>query len=898
VRDAIQRFRSVDPETLPKHFDAGAAERRWDEAWQRSGLYHWDPKQPRVATFVVDTPPPTASGSLHPGHMFSYTHTDILVRHQRMRGRNVYYPMGWDDNGLPTERRVQNHFHVRCDPTAAYEPDLRLEPAGPKPSGPPRRISRPNFIELCERVTAEDEQGYEELWRRLGISVDWRLEYRTVDVHCRRISQLSFRDLFEKGHVYTSDAPTMWDVDFQCAIAQAEAEDRPRRGAFHDLEFGVEGSERTFTISTTRPELLAACVGVTAHPGDARYADLFGRRAVTPLFRVPVPIFPSELADPEKGTGVLMVCTFGDATDVLWWRDHGLALRQLVGRDGRLAPVRFGSAGFESLDPEAANRFYAELVGKGIEGARKKIVELLALPEGGATSPRPPLHGAPRPIEHTVKFYEKGERPLEFVPTRQWFVRLLDQKQALLDRGHEVQWHPPFMVKRFDDWTENLAYDWCVSRQRFFGVPIPVWYPLDARGEPDLERPIVAERDALPVDPTTDAPPGFREEQRDRPGGFRADPDIFDTWFTSSLTPQINSHWLLDPARHAALFPADVRPQAHDIIRTWAFYTIAKALLHENTIPWRHAAISGWILDPDRKKMSKSKGNIVTPIPLIEQHGADAIRYWAGSARLGVDTALDEQVFKVGKRLVTKIWNAGKFVLGQTAQVQPIASELDRAFAGELRALVARATSGFESFDQAQALQETESFFWTRFTDTYLELAKARARGEGPPGSKDGPPGAQAEGGGEVARGSAVATLRFGLSVLLRLFAPTLPYVTEEVWSWVFAGETGHASIHRAPWPDAAEFEAIPAPAEPESFAVAVAALEAIHKAKAEAEVSAGREVLELRLAASPKTLAKLAPVLDDVLAAARARAHTLEPAELADGIFEVRSARFAERPS
>ena len=896
MHDAIQRFRSVDPETLPKHFDAGAAERRWDEVWQRSGLYHWDPKQPRVATFVVDTPPPTASGSLHPGHMFSYTHTDILVRHQRMRGRNVYYPMGWDDNGLPTERRVQNHHHVRCDPTAPYEPDLRLEPAGPKPSGPPRRISRPNFIELCERVTAEDEQGYKELWRRLGISVDWRLEYRTVDVHCRRISQLSFRDLFEKGHVYTSEAPTMWDVDFQCAIAQAEAEDRPRRGAFHDLEFGVEGSERTFTISTTRPELLAACVGVTAHPGDARYADLFGRRAVTPLFRVPVPIFPSELADPEKGTGVLMVCTFGDATDVLWWRDHRLALRQLVGRDGRLAPLRFGSAGFESLDPEAANRFYAELAGKGIEGARKKIVELLALPEGGATSPRPPLHGAPRPIEHTVKFYEKGERPLEFVPTRQWFVRLLDQKQALLAKGHEVQWHPPFMVKRFDDWTENLAYDWCVSRQRFFGVPIPVWYPLDARGEPDFEHPIVAERDALPVDPTTDAPPGFREEQRDRPGGFRADPDIFDTWFTSSLTPQINSHWLLDPARHAALFPADVRPQAHDIIRTWAFYTIAKALLHENTIPWRHAAISGWILDPDRKKMSKSKGNIVTPIPLIEQHGADAIRYWAGSARLGVDTALDEQVYKVGKRLVTKIWNAAKFVLGQTAQVHPITSELDRAFAGELRALVARATGGFEAFDQAQALQDTESFFWTRFTDTYLELAKARARGEGPPGSKEGPPGAQAEAGSESARGSAVATLRFGLSVLLRLFAPTLPYVTEEVWSWVFAGETGHASIHRAPWPDAAEFEAIPAPTEPESFAVAVAALDAIHKAKADAEVSAGREVLELRLAASPKTLAKLAPVLDDVLAAARARAHTLEPAELADGSFEVRSARFAER--
>jgi len=884
MSDASPRFRAVDPESLPRHFESADAERRWDEVWQRSGLYHWDPKQPRRATFVVDTPPPTASGSLHPGHMFSYTHTDILVRYQRMRGRNVFYPMGWDDNGLPTERRVQNHYHVRCDPTAPHEPGLRLEPAPPKPQGPPRRISRPNFIELCERVTAEDERGYKELWRRLGISVDWRLEYRTVDEHSRRISQLSFRDLFEKGFVYTSEAPTMWDVDFQCAIAQAEAEDRPRRGAFHDLEFGVEGSERSFTISTTRPELLAACVAVTAHPGDARYRDLFGGRAVTPLFRVPVPIFPSELADPEKGTGILMVCTFGDATDVLWWRDHGLALRQLVGRDGRLAPVRFGSPGFESLDPEAANRFYAELAGKSVEGARRKIVELLALPEGGATSPRPPLRGAPRPIEHTIKFYEKGERPLEFVPARQWFVRLLDQKQALLARGRAIQWHPPYMVKRFDDWTENLAYDWCVSRQRYFGVPIPVWFPLDERGEPDYGRPIVAGAEQLPVDPTTDAPPGFREEQRGQPGGFRADPDIFDTWFTSSMTPQINSHWRLDPARHAALFPADLRPQAHDIIRTWAFYTIAKAHLHEDTVPWRHAAISGWILDPERKKMSKSKGNIVTPIPLIDQYGADAIRYWAGSARLGVDTALDEQAYRVGRRLATKIWNAGKFVLGQSGEVHPISHELDRAFAGELRGLVARATASFEGFDQAHALQETESFFWTRFTDTYLELAKARARGEA--------------GADEAARGSAVATLRLGLSVLLRLFAPTLPYVTEEVWSWAFAAETGHASIHRAPWPDVRELDAVAAPADPESFATAVAAFAALNKAKADAEVSAGREILELRLAAPAKTLARLEPVLADVLAAARARDFALEPAELADGIFEVRAARFAERAS
>ena len=693
MANAPRSVLSLDAEKLPKHFDAAAAERKWDEAWQRAGLYHYDPARPRGESFVVDTPPPTASGSLHPGHMFSYTHTDIAVRQQRMRGKNVFYPMGWDDNGLPTERRVQNYYHVRCDPSAPYEAGLRLEPASAKDrKEPPRHISRSNFIEACFEVTREDERSYKELWHRLGISVDWRLEYQTIDDHCRRIAQLSFRDLFEKGELYSSEAPTMWDADFQTAIAQAEAEDRTIAGAFHDLEFAVEGGGR-FVVSTTRPELLAACVGVTAHPEDARYGALFGKRAVTPLFRVPVPIFPSELADPEKGTGILMVCTFGDATDVLWWREHGLALRQLVGKNGRLVAVRFGSPGFESADAEAANRFYASLAGKPVAGARKAIVELLRQAEGSATGGGPPLQGEPRPIQHTVKFFEKGERPLEFVPTRQWFVRLLDKKAKLLAKGAQIEWHPPFMGKRFADWTENLSYDWCVSRQRFFGVPIPVWYPLGAGGEPDYERPLVAERDQLPVDPTKDAPKGYAETQRGKPGGFVADPDIFDTWFTSSMTPQIGSHWSLDPKRHAALFPADLRPQAHDIIRTWAFYTIAKAMLHEDQVPWHHAAISGFILDPERKKMSKSKGNVVTPIPLIEQFGADAIRYWAGSARLGVDTAIDENVFKVGKRLSTKLFNAGKFVLSQAAEVRPIACELDRAFTAELRALAARATA-------------------------------------------------------------------------------------------------------------------------------------------------------------------------------------------------------------
>jgi valyl-tRNA synthetase len=884
MADDQKRVQPVDPDSLPKHFDAPEAEARWGAEWERSGVYRWDPSRPREETFVVDTPPPTVSGSLHIGHVLSYTHTDVLVRHQRMRGRNIFYPMGWDDNGLPTERRVQNHFHVRCDPQLPHDPKLVIEAATSKQEKePPRLVSRANFIELCHRVTAEDEKAFEQLWRRVGLSVDWTQLYTTIDDHCRRIAQLSFLDLWKKGHVYNADAPTMWDIDFQTAVAQAEMEDRPRPGAFHRIEFAVDGTDEGFVIATTRPELLGACVGITAHPADARYQRLFGRTAVTPLFRVPVRIFPSELVDPEKGTGILMVCTFGDATDVRWWRDERLPLRQLLGRDGRLMAALFGSEAFPSRDAGAANRAYAELVRKFVNQARTRIVELLRDPAASATGRGAPLVAEPEPIEHSVKYYEKGERPLELVPTRQWFVRLLDQKQALLAKGAQIAWHPESMGVRYRDWTQNLQLDWCISRQRYFGVPIPVWYPLDARGRPDHAHPIVAEPGQLPVDPMTTVPPGFDASRRDQPGGFAPEVDVFDTWFTSSMTPQIGSHWGLDAERHRKLYPADLRPQSHEIIRTWAFYTIAKSLLHEDSVPWRHVAISGWVLDPDRKKMSKSKGNVVTPLPMLERYSADGARYWSASARLGTDTAADEQVFKVGKRLVTKLFNAGKFVLAQSGEVHPIASELDRAFAHALRDLVERATGSFERFNHAQALADTESFFWSAFTDTYLELAKLRARGE--------------DGGDEAGRGSAVATLRLALHVLLRLFAPFLPYITEEVWSWAFAGESGQPSIHRAPWPGAADFRATPAPRAGSCFERAADCWRAINKAKADGAVSMGREVASLAIVANAKTLAELAPALADVLGAGRCRAHTLrERDSLADGVFLIEDAVFAER--
>src|SRR5262245_1176311 len=861
--------RTIDPTRLPKHFEGAAAEARWDAEWERLGVHRYDPARPRSETFVVDTPPPTVSGSLHVGHVFSYTHADVLVRYQRMRGRNIFYPMGWDDNGLPTDARDQGGSPVACDARAPHEAGLGAVPtSGAGRKEPPRSVSRRNFIELCLELTRQDEEAFKTLWRRIGLSVDWREEYATIDTRCRHLAQLSFRDLFDKGHVYSVEAPTMWDVDFQTAVAQAEVEDRPVRGAFHHLAFGVESSDDGFVIATTRPERLAACVGVTAHPDDARYRHLFGRRALTPLFRVPVPIFPSPLADPEKGTGILMVCTFGDATDVQWWREQKLALRQIVGRNGRLVDVTFGAPGWESAEVDAANRHYGVLRGKAVAGARKAIVDLLR--ESGA------LRGEPKPVQHSVKFYEKGERPLEYITTRQWFVRLLDKKDALLAKGDEVRWHPDFMRLRYRNWTENLQVDWCISRQRYFGVPFPVWYPLRADGSPDHARPIVAAPDTMPVDPMTDTPPGYAPERRDRPGGFTGEPDIFDTWFTSSLTPQISSRWLLDPARHRRLFPADIRPQSHEIIRTWAFYTIAKAMLHENTIPWRHAVISGWILDPDRKKMSKSRGNVVTPMHLLDEYTADGVRYWAASARLGTDTAFDDKVFRIGKRLVTKIFNAGKLVLAQAATDDSVARELVCEFVERLRALVERVTGSFDEFDYAHALQDTEAFFWNDFTDTFIELAKARAHDSDP---------------------SAVATLRLGLGVLLRLFAPVLPYIAEEVWSWAFAAEGGHASIHAAPWPSAADFAGIPAPAVAGSFDVAVAGLAAINKSKSEAGVSIGRTVTRLALATGPATRAQLDAVSGDVMAAARVERYDVRTESTLDGVFRVDALELAPAP-
>ncbi len=828
---------------LPEKYDHAQIEAAWGQAWEAQQIYRWDSTATRENTFVVDTPPPTVSGSLHVGHVFSYTQTDVIARYQRMQGKNIYYPMGWDDNGLPTERRVQNYFNIRCEPSVAYDPSWKPTPAEPGTKEPATLVSRQNFIEACAILTVEDEKNFEKLWRHLGLSLDWTEQYATIDAHCRQISQASFLDLVKKDLCYNIESPTMWDVDFQSAVAQAELEDREMPGAFHDITFKVQGGGE-FTIATTRPELLPACVAVVAHPDDARYQPLFGKTALTPLFNVPVPILPAEHADPEKGTGILMVCTFGDIMDVEYWKKSKLPVRQIIGLNGRILPITFGEGTFTSENVAAAQEHFDQLKGLTVKQAQKKIVELL-----GCT---------PRPISHPVKFYEKGDRPLEFITTRQWFIKTLAHKDQLLEQGRKVKWHPEHMLTRYENWVTGLNQDWCISRQRYFGVPFPVWYPIDAEGMTQFDKPIFAAANTLPVDPTSDVPPGYTAAQRGQPNGFYGDPDVMDTWATSSLTPQIASHWGKDAARHQKLFPADIRPQAHEIIRTWAFSTIVKAWMHDAEIPWKHAIISGWILDPNRKKMSKSKGNTITPQKLLEEYSADAIRYWAAKARLGADTAFDEGVFKIGRKLVTKLFNASKFVLMQFDRVgidpketslRDISAPLDKAMTAKLKEVVQAATASFNEFDYAQSLQTTEELFW-EYCDHYLELVKARSYEE-----------SATEG-----RASALATLSYTLKTFLRLFAPVLPYITEEIWSWSFAEQTGKdSSVHTTLWPSVNELAEVTLDAPRDTLPLAIEVIGKIRGAKTEQQKSLKWAVDEVTVEADEASIATLRLVSDDL---------------------------------
>ena len=853
----------LDHTEVPDRVSLEGLEGTWGKTWADAGTYDFDRNTSREAVYSIDTPPPTVSGSLHVGHVFSYTHTDVVARFQRMRGKNVFYPMGWDDNGLPTERRVQNYFGVRCDPSLPYVEDFQP----PHDGGDGKSIkytdqvpvSRRNFIELCWKLTAEDELQFESLWRYLGLSVDWSQHYQTIGAKAQKVAQGAFLKNLERGEAYQAQAPGLWDVTFQTAVAQAELEAREYPGSYHSLAFHGNGED--IVIETTRPELLPACVALIAHPDDERYQHLFGTTVTSPVFGVELPVVAHTAAEMDKGAGIAMCCTFGDLTDVVWWRELSLPMRSVLGKDGRI--IRETPEWITSADGTA---MFEEMAGKTTFSARKALVDKLK--ETGE------MIGDEKPTKRMTNFFEKGDKPLEIVSSRQWYIRNggsayteangEDLRTNLISAGKELAFHPDFMRVRYENWVQGLNTDWLVSRQRFFGVPLPLWYRVTAAGDVDYDDVLVPSFEQLPVDPSSDCPPGFDESQRGQAGGFVGEVDIMDTWATSSLSPQIAGGWMTDEDLFSKVYPMDLRPQGQDIIRTWLFSTMVRAHLEWNENPWKHAAISGWILDPDHKKMSKSKGNVVTPMGLLEKHGSDAARYWAASARLGTDAAFDEQQMKIGRRLAMKVLNASKFALQMAGEgvavdldAAAVTETLDKAMLAQLAIVVDQATEAMDAYDHTRALEVAETCFWT-FCDDYLELVKDRAY------DRDGAVSSVA---GEGAVRSARVTLNLAVDTFVRLFAPVLPFATEEVWSWYRDG-----SVHKAEWPVSGPIAAAAAGADPAILEVAGASLAALRKVKSENKVSQRTTYASVTLGVPAAEADSVAAVRDDLVRAAHVR--------------------------
>ncbi|ROT47037.1 valine--tRNA ligase [Candidatus Cardinium hertigii] len=730
---------------LPPSYNFLEREKYWQQFWTEQKLYKWNPVSARVDTFVVDTPPPSISGYLHIGHVCSYTQADFIVRFQRMLGKNIFYPMGFDDNGLPTERLVEKQKGVRA-----------------------ANMAREDFIALCQEVVITEEEKFRTLFKTMALSVDWELAYQTISPLSRKISQMSFLALLAKGEIYRSTQPMLWDPVDGTALAQADIEEQERTGYIHDILFCHEATNEPLCIATTRPELLPACVAVFYHPSDLRYQHLANSYAITPFFNIRVPILTDELVQPDKGTGLVMCCTFGDQTDILWWKKHQLPTHIILNKQGILTANHTGP-----------------LKGLKVTAAREKIIQILK--EKG-------LLVQNRPICQSVKCAERSGAPLEILTIPQWFVRTLVHKNAILAKANKLKWHPDSMRNRLEIWINNLTSDWCISRQRYFGVPFPIWYSKRSGEENKILVPTI---DQLPVNPLQDLPIGYTREE------VEPDYDVMDTWATSSISPQLSTHAInqdfsIDYKRHTQLFPMDLRPQAHEIIRTWTFYTLLKAHLHENSLPWKNIMINGWCLAPDKQKMSKSKGNVIVPEALLAQYGADVIRYWSANARLGTDTCYCENVMKNGKRLVTKLWHAARCIAQHVSKLEEevltlpfqitqekVTHTLDKWLLHDLTNLVEKAYRHFLAYAYTEALVGVEKFFWSVFCDDYLEISKARAYNE-----------INMDNQGQH---SAIITLYHTFYVLLQLFAPILPHITEELSQWLYPHK---GSIHQTGnWP-------------------------------------------------------------------------------------------------
>jgi len=714
---------------MQKYYDFTQVEKAMQEFWKENSVYCFDPAN-KSKIYSIDTPPPTVSGSLHIGHIFSYTQAEMIARFKRMQGYNVFYPFGFDDNGLPTERLVEKEEGITA-----------------------KNLPRSEFVEKCIRTIAKYEKEFKDLWQSLGFSVDWSLQYETVGPLARRISQRSFIELFKSGKAYMKESPVLWCTECQTSIAQAELEASEKDTVFNYIRFRAGNDE--LPVATTRPELLYGCVCLFVNPDDDRYGKYIGDNATVPLYDYQIPILADEKVDIDKGTGVVMCATFGDSTDVEWYGDHKLPYRKVILPDGTID---------ESVP----------LVGGlKVPDARRRIISLLA--ENG-------LMIKSESMTHTVAVHERCGKEIEIIPSRQWYIDILSNRELFLKAAEDINWYPEYMKNRYISWVRNLRWDWCISRQRYFGVPIPVWYCKNC-GEV-----MIAEEDMLPVNPLETDPGrpctcGCEE--------FIPESSVLDTWATSSVTPQINAKWGEKDDISEWLLPMSMRTQAHEIIRTWAFYTIVKSLYHTGRIPWKDIMVCGFVLAKKGEKISKSKSNAgLSPKALIENHSADAIRYWAASSKLGTDTFFSTDELGISKRFITKLWNASKFTIShlQDLDLHADASFLpvDRWIIERCRQTTNNARYLLDRYETGSARHEIDEFFWKDFCDYYLEIVKGRLY--------------QPEIHGYEGRRAAQHALYYCMLNILKLYAIYVPHITEYIYQQFFRQHEGTISLHMLRW--------------------------------------------------------------------------------------------------
>ncbi|MBN2422019.1 valine--tRNA ligase [Candidatus Woesearchaeota archaeon] len=785
---------------LPKNYNAKEAEKKWSSYWEKELIYAFDQKSDKEI-YSIDTPPPTVSGKMHLGHSFSYSQQDFLARYKRMKGFNVFYPYGTDDNGLATERLVERINNVKS-----------------------KDMKREEFIKLCLKTLKKIRPDFVQDWKNIGVSCDFSIFYSTINDHCRKISQKSFIDLYKDGREFRKEAPTMWCPECQTAIAQVELEDKDLKSYFNDIIFKLENGQ-DLIIATTRPELLGACVAIFAHPDDKRYKQLFGKKAKVPLYDLWVEIIPSEKADPEKGTGILMCCTFGDQDDIEHYKAHNLDLRMIITKDGKM------------------NKLSGKYEGMKIEEARHAIIDDLKANN---------LLIKQEPLKHTVNVHERCGTPIEIMNTKQWFIRYLDLKDKFLEAGAAMKWFPEHMRIRLDHWIYGLQWDWCISRQRHFGIPFPVWYCKKC------DEAVLADIKDLPVDPTEDKPP-VKKCPKCGHNEFIAEKDVLDTWATSSLSPQLAVELMKGKPFYKKLFPMDLRPQAHDIITFWLFNTMVKSQLHYNKNPWKNIMISGFALDPHGKKMSKSKGNTIAPQDMIEKYSADCLRFWAAGSKLGEDLPFQEKDLVTGKKMTTKLWNASKFAIMHLQDFKYERHELetmDKWLISKLQKLIKKCTESFDEYEYSKVKSETENFFWNVFCDQYLEIVKDRLYN----------PDKYHEG----ARESAQFGLYEGILNILKLMAPIMPFITEEIYHLYFDKIENKKSIHNSDWPECNE-SYIDKKAE-NAGDHAVDIISAVRKFKSDSQLSLKTELSELIIDCDDKTRKLIELVLSDITSTTKAK--------------------------